>query len=41
MKEEVAAPADGEEKLEPEVIKEKKPETEAETVAAEEKKEKK
>jgi large subunit ribosomal protein L25 len=41
MKEEVAAPADGEEKLEPEVIKEKKPETEAETVAAEDKKEKK
>lgn len=40
MKEEVA-PVEGEEKLEPEVIKEKKPETEAETVAAEEKKEKK
>ena len=40
MKEEVA-PVEGEEKLEPEVIKEKKPETEADTVAAEEKKEKK
>jgi len=40
MKEE-AAPVEGEEKLEPEVIKEKKPETEAETAAAEDKKEKK